>query len=373
MSRINRERLLDTFVKLVEIDSPSCGERAMCDELKKRLMALGLTVEEDDSAAASGSNCGNLIARLPGTLEIPAVLYSAHMDTVAPALGKKAIIHEDGQITSGGDTVLGADDVSGLAAILEAVQVIQENELPHGPLEIVFTTAEECYGKGADQVKLSKLSAKEAYIFDLTGKTGRAARRAPSIISFRIEAKGKSSHAGFAPEKGIHAISIAAVGVATVKLGCLSNGTTVNVGTIQGGSQTNIVPDSCVVTGEVRSYSHEKALQQVEEIFGNFRMAAVAFGGEINAEYEVCIRAYETDENSRVVKRFRKACEQMGVEPVLDETFGGSDLNVFAQKGIEGLVLASAMEHCHSCSEHTTVDELCQVGQMALTLMTAGE
>lgn len=368
--QINRERILDTFVNLVAIDSPSRGERAMCDELKKRLIDLGLSVEEDDSAAASGSNCGNLIAKLPGTLDIPAVLYSSHMDTVAPAFGKRAIVHEDGRITSAGDTVLGADDVSGLAAILEALQVIRENDLAHGPLEIVFTTGEEIYGKGADQVDMSRISAKDAYIFDLTGKTGRAARKAPSIISFRIEVKGMASHAGFAPEKGVHAIRIASEAIAKLKLGHVDKETTANVGTIQGGNLTNIVPESCVVTGEVRSYDHKKALAQVEEIIGTFRVAAEALGGAIESEYEVCIKAYATDKNSRVVKRFLGACAEMGVEPLLDETFGGSDLNVFAQKGIEGLVLASAMEQCHSCSEYTTVDELCQVGQMALTLMT---
>ena len=83
--KINQERLLDTFVKLVSIDSPSYQEREMCEELKKRLLALGLSVEEDDTAEKSGSNCGNLIARLPGTLDIPPVLYSCHMDTVGPA------------------------------------------------------------------------------------------------------------------------------------------------------------------------------------------------------------------------------------------------------------------------------------------------
>lgn len=371
--QINRERILDTFVKLVAIDSPSYGERQMCDELKRRLLALGLSVEEDDSAMVSGSNCGNLIARLPGTLDIPPVLYSCHMDTVAPAFGKKAVVHGDGRITSAGDTILGADDLSGVSGILEALQVIQEEQIPHGPLEIVLTTGEEVYGKGANALDMTKIEAKDAYVFDLTGRTGRAARRAPSIISFRIEVKGKAAHAGFAPETGIHAVMIASRAISSLTLGHVDEETTANVGTIQGGSLTNIVPEACVVTGEVRSYSHEKALRQVEEIIDAFRREANLLGGGIEAEYEVCIRAYAIDMNSRAVKRFEEACAQMGVEPVLDETFGGSDLNVFANRGMEGLVVASAMENCHSCREYTTVDELCRVGQMVLTLMLMTE
>lgn len=368
--QINRKRLLETFKELVAIDSPSYGERQMCDELKKRLLALGLSVEEDDTAEKSGSNCGNLIARLPGTLDIPPVLYSCHMDTVGPALGKKAIVHEDGTITSAGDTVLGADDLSGVSSILEALQVIREENIPHGPLEIVFTTGEEVYGKGANAFDMSKLQAKDAYVFDLTGKIGCAARKAPSIISLRIEVKGKASHAGFAPEKGIHAVQIASRAIAGLRLGHVDEETTANIGVINGGVATNIVPESCVVTGEVRGYNHEKALKQVDIIIEAFRREAGAAGAAIEAESEVCIKAYETELSSRAVKRFLDACEQMGVEPQIGETFGGSDLNVFANEGVEGLVVASAMEQCHSCKEYTTVDELCKVGQMVLTMMT---
>ncbi|MBQ8813357.1 MAG: M20/M25/M40 family metallo-hydrolase [Lachnospiraceae bacterium] len=371
--KINRERLLDTFTKLVSIDSPSYGEREMCAELKARLLALGLSVEEDDTAKVSGSNCGNLIAKLPGTLDIPPVMYSCHMDTVAPAFGKRAIIHEDGLITSAGDTILGADDLAGVSGILEALQVIIEEDIPHGPIEIVFTTGEEVYGKGVNALDMSKIKAKDAYVFDLTGQTGHAARKAPTIISIRIEVKGKAAHAGFAPEQGIHAIRIASGAIAKLQFGHVDEETTANIGTIAGGAATNIVPESCVVTGEVRGYNHEKALAQTEHIIETFRREAKAAGTEIIAESEVCIKAYEIDLNSRAVQRFCKACEEMGVEPDLCETFGGSDLNVFANRGMDGLVVASAMEQCHSCKEYTTVDELCRMTQMVLTLMTMDE
>lgn len=371
--QINRERLLDTFVKLVSIDSPSYKEREMCEELKKRLIALGLSVEEDDTAPVSGSNCGNLIATLPGTLEMEPVLYCGHMDTVSPAYGKRAVIHDDGRITSAGDTVLGADDLSCVAGILEALQVIKEGNISHGPIEVLFTTGEEVYGTGASAFDMTKLQSKDAYIFDLTGQTGRAARKAPSIISFQIEVKGKASHAGFAPEKGIHAVQIASKAIGRLQLGHVDEETTANIGLISGGAATNIVPESCVVRGEVRSYSHQKALDETELIIETFEKAAREAGAEIAAESKVCIKAYETDLGSPVVKRFESACRMMGVEPDLGETFGGSDLNVFANKGMEGLVLASAMENCHSCSEYTTVEELCRVAEMALTLMTMTE
>ena len=274
--QINRERIVKTFLALSAIDSPSYGERKMCSELKKRLEALGLSVREDDSAERSGSDCGNLIARLNGTLDLPYVLYCSHMDTVEPSRGKHAVIHRDGRITSDGKTVLGADDCCGLAAILESLQVIQEEKILHGPLEIIFTTAEEAYDQGAQQLDFSGIRAKEGYVFDLTGRTGRAARRAPSIISLRITVFGKASHAGFAPEKGIHAVQIAAKAVASLRMGHVDDETTANVGTITGGAAANIVPESCTVTGEVRSFSHQKALRETERIIRIFREAAEA-------------------------------------------------------------------------------------------------
>ena len=133
---------------------------------------------------------------------------------------------------------------------------------------------------------------------------------------------------------------------------------------------TNIVPESCIVNGEVRSYNHEKALAETEYILNTFRAEAESAEAKVKSSSRVCIKAYEMEESCSAVKRFQKACAKLGVEPILGETFGGSDLNVFANKGMEGLVLASAMERCHSCSEYTTVAELVRVAQMALTLMT---
>ena len=368
--RINENRLLDTFVKLVSIDSPSYREREMCEELKARLENLGLDVEEDDSAVRSGSNCGNLIAKLPGTVDIPPILFSCHMDTVAPAYGKKAIIHDDGTITSAGDTILGADDLSGVSAILEALQVIQQEKIPHGPIEVVFTTCEEVYGKGVENLDMEKLAAKEAYILDLTGPTGRAAKRAPTIISFEATINGRASHAGFGPEKGIHSIQIASRAISKLQFGRIDPGTTVNIGTIHGGLATNIVPESCTVKGEVRSFNHAKALEETQRILAVFCQEAEQIGATATTSYRVCIKAYEMEESCGAVQRFRKACDTLGLETILDETFGGSDLNVFADRGLDGLVLSCAMEQCHSCKENTTVAELCRIAELTLTLMT---
>lgn len=370
---INKQRVLDTFCRLVEIDSPTYFEREMCDELTRRLTELGLRVVENGPCGTSHSNCGNLVAYLPSNTDKPLepIMFSSHMDTVSPARGKRAVIHEDGVITSGGDTVLGADDVSGLTAILEALSVIREQQLPHGPFEFIFTTGEEVFADGGNNLDFSLISAKQGYVFDLSAPNGTAAYRAPTILTFSAEIHGKAAHAGFEPEKGVHAIKIAANAISKLKLGRIDPETTVNIGLIQGGSVKNAVPAACTVTGEVRSYNHEKALKVAEQMGNEFRACAEELGGSAEISIEIGVKAYLTPLDAPVCERFRKVCAKRNIPVSFLETFGGSDLNTQAQEGIQGLVLASAMENCHTCQEYSTVQGLWETAQMALDLMLA--
>lgn len=367
---IDRERLVGTFSKLVSIDSPSFGERRMGDYLKEQLAGLGLGPREDDAGAAMGGACGNLYGYLEGDPAMPPVLFCGHMDTVEPSAGKQAVIGEDGVIRSGGDTVLGADDCAGIAAILEALQVIRENRLPHRPVEVLFSVAEEKYCKGIARFDFSKLKSREAYVPDLAGPVGTAALAAPSILSFTVQVHGRSAHAGFAPQEGIHAVQAAAAAVASLTLGKLDEDTTLNIGAMEGGQATNVVPDLCTVTGEIRSFSHKKALSLAEAVRIQFETFAAAVGASVTFSLQTDSEAFETPENHPVVRRFRAACALLGLPVSLIRTFGGSDNNVLAGKGIAGIVLASTMYECHSCAEYTTVDELARLAELILTLMT---
>ena len=203
---ILRERVVEEFCELVTIDAPSYKERQMVDLLKGKLEALGFEVIEDQVGKLIGGNCGNLLAFLPANdpelAKLEPILFSAHMDTVVPAIGKKAIVHEDGRITSDGMTVLGADDVSGIVSILEGIRSIKESGRSHRGIEVLFTVAEEVFTKGCSNFDCTKLRSKEAYILDLSGRIGTAAYTAPSIISFEIKVHGHAAHAGFEPEKG---------------------------------------------------------------------------------------------------------------------------------------------------------------------------
>lgn len=364
---INRKRLLNLFAELVAIDSPSRNEHMMAARLKNELMSLGFEVYEDDAGTLCGGTCGNVHGYLEGIGD--PLLFCTHMDTVEPSSNKRAVFHEDGSITSAGDTVLGADDCAGTAAILEAARSLLEENRPHRPIEVLFTIAEEIYRGGASVLDTARIQSKEAYILDLSGPVGIAANQAPTILFFTAEITGKAAHAGFEPEKGIHAIYAAAKAICALEMGRIDEETSCNIGVIEGGLASNIVPERCILKGEVRSYIHEKAQKQAELIERTLQDAASSIGASVYFSLQEGCRAYSTPKDHPVAARFVDACERMELSGDLISTFGGSDNNHLAQYGIAGLVMATAMNQCHSLEEYTTADELYKAASLVLALM----
>ena len=370
---IDQSRLLDGFDRLVAFDAESYHEEAIKEYLKEQLTSLGLFVAEDGAAAAlgRGGTAGNLHGFLPGKKAGTPLLFAAHMDTVAPGRGKRALRHSDGRITSDGTTVLGADDAAALACILEALRVIRERGLPHPDIEVLFCVAEEPYCRGSAVFDYTKLRAKNAYVLDLTGEIGAAAVRAPSILSVDIEVRGRAAHAGFAPEEGVNALSAAVRALGKLPTGHVSEDTTVNFGVIAGGDGKNIVPARVELHGEIRSLRHEAALEQAERIRAVFTEAAAAFGAEAEVRVTEEIRAYAIGEDEYPVRRYAAALASLGMgAPELVTTFGGSDNNNLAAHGVRGIVMASAMYNVHTVEEYTTADALNKCAALTLRLMT---
>lgn len=368
---IHEDRVVDEFCKLVSIDSPTFGERNMADYLIQELKDLGFEVLEDNSGEDYNGNCGNVYGYLEGNIKGSPLLFSAHMDTVEPSKGKKAIKKEDGTITSDGTTILGADDISGLVEILEALRVIKEEKLPHRSIEVLFPIGEEAYLKGSKVYDFSQIKSKEAYVLDLSGEVGLAATKAPTLVSFTAEMKGKAAHAGFAPDEGIHAIKAICDAIAFITQGRVDEEMTVNIGTIEGGMARNIVPELCIVKGEIRSLIHEKAWKECKRIEDFFKESANKLGAKCEFSTSFGCIAYEVEHNHPVVSRFQKVCKELGYRSELVSTSGGSDNNNFMQNGITGIVLACGMNQVHSLEEYTSISELVKTCNIVLRLMTS--
>lgn len=367
---VNKLRMVEEFCRFVEIDASSFQEREIADILKKQLLLLGFDVLEDEAGKYYSGNCGNIYGFLKGDLEGDPILFSAHMDTVEPGKSKKAVIHEDGTITSDGSTVLGADDLSGIVSILEAVKTIKELGIPHRSIEVLFTIAEEVYIRGSEVFDFNQIKAKEAFILDLSGPVGTVALKAPTLVSFTVKVFGRASHAGFAPELGINAIAIAAQAITQISQGRINEETTVNIGLIEGGRARNIVSEECILKGEVRSLFHNNALSEVKKIENIINEITLQQHATYEFLTEFGCLAYQVEEEHQVVRKFDKACKELGYEMSFIDTFGGSDNNNFMRNGITGLVIACGMNQVHSCSEYTHVDELVKCSNIVIKLMT---
>ena len=370
---IHQERLTADFLEITTGSAESLDERHIADLLTEKLQYLGFSVIEDAAGQKLGGNAGNLYGFLKGTLPGPPLLLSAHMDTVKPGCHKKPVLHEDGTITSDGTTVLGADDAAGLAEILEGIQSVQETEIPHRDIEILFPVAEEIFIQGSNVFDFSRIKAKEAYVLDMSGAVGSAAVRAPSMFSFCVTVTGRASHAGFAPENGINAIAVAAQAIAGIPQGHVDAETTCNIGTITGGTAKNIVPEQCICTGEVRGFSHEKVLQCIEKIRRFFADAAKAYGALFEMETQEILRSYCVPENSPVIKRFQRVCSSLGFAGELRSTLGGSDNSNFLKAGISGIVLSCGMQRVHSTDEYITLQELVRGSELVAGLICDDE
>ena len=366
--RINKQSVVQRFLRLTKIDNPSLNEREMADFLEQELDSLGIAWTEDKSYEKNGGTAGNIYAVLKGEDGYAPVLFSAHMDAVDVAVGKKAVLHEEeGIITSDGNTVLGADDLVGIAAIMEALEYIVTNRVPHRTIEILFSYAEELLDVGSKAFDFSVIQSKEAYILDGMGKAGTICYKSPTILSFEADITGKAAHVA-CPEGSVNAIKIAARAIDQINTGKIDENTSVNIGKIIGGNGGNIVPEHVLVIGEVRNYNHEAALELVEKIHDTFEKAAVQYGGSVEFRTRLGCKAYEQNLNRPVAERYRALCSEYGYEYREKAIFGGSDNNIFEANGIEGIVLAIGVEFAHSTSERVHTEEIRRAAESVLYL-----
>jgi tripeptide aminopeptidase len=359
---VNRNRILDEFLRLVQIDSPLLHERQIADYLIEKMSGMGLEVYEDGAGKAIGNVCdmqtGNLIACLKGNIpNTPVVLFCAHMDTVEPGRSVKPVIR-DNCVYSDGTTILGADDKAGIAAILEAVLVLQEQNIPHGDVEIVFTVAEEGGLKGVKNLEHGRIRSRTAYVLDCDGEAGTIVTRAPAQYKIKASILGKAAHAGISPEEGINAIVVAAKAITRMELGRIDEETTANIGVISGGKATNIIPELVNIEGETRSIDPDKLEKQTDLIISIIEDTAREMGAKVVIEREFLYSNLRLNETDKAVEMAMKAARNLDREPVLVSTGGGSDANILNGFGIPTVNLGIGMCKVHSSEEFISIDNL---------------
>ncbi len=372
---IKAERIKQEFVKLVMIDSPSLREKELADYLAGKLADLGAEVSFDRAGEKIGGNCGNLLAHLPGncTKKRPPLMFNAHLDTIKPRNGVEAIF-EQGVFRSRQDKILGADDKSGIAVILEMVRVLWEENLPHGDLELVFTVAEEVGLLGVKNLDYDWLQAKAGFSLD-GGNPERVINAAPASNRMKYRIHGLAAHAGVHPEDGISTIQVASQAISQMPLGRIDEETTANIGTIQGGEATNIIPDFLEMTGEARSHDMSKLEAQTRAMSRALQQAIAQFKKpevdnlpcleeEIRLEYPLmCL-----NENSLAIQLAQKAGAALGREFKLVRSGGGSDANIFNSKGIETVILGTGMHNPHTSKEIIALADMVSCAELLVQI-----
>ncbi|MCG2759237.1 MAG: M20/M25/M40 family metallo-hydrolase [Desulfobacteraceae bacterium] len=372
---IKKDRLLNTFLSLVKIDSISREEANISNEIKKILESLGAETMNDSAGEKIGANTGNLIARFKGNIKCPPLLLNAHMDTVNPGKGI-SVIFKDGILTSDGTTILGADDKSAIAIIIETVRILQENNLEYGHLELVFTICEEIGLLGAKHLDYSLITASYGYTLDATDTEGLVTR-APAANRIEFKIHGKDAHAGAAPEKGINAICLASKAIADLDIGRIDHETTCNIGIIEGGIATNIVPSMVTVKGETRSHDKEKLRKITDEIVSSFKNVVDNYKKSVSDDDLPCLEiSIENDfsltnipDDTPVVTLVRKAAENLGRNMTSKTSGGGSDANIFFEKGINVGVLGTGMQDMHTVRESVKLDDMVRTVELLLEII----
>ncbi|MFN3149538.1 M20/M25/M40 family metallo-hydrolase [Bremerella sp.] len=327
------------------------------------------------------STTGNLIVSIPGNLPRPRRLLMAHMDTVPICVGARPTVRDNTLVPQDSHTGLGADDRAGVATVLFAATEVLAQNIPHGPLTLLFTVQEEIGLQGARNLEVDKLGSPElAFNWD-GGDPAKLTIGAIGGYRMTIDIHGVASHAGVAPEKGVSAITVAGIAISSLHeqglLGKISVGDLVgtsNIGVIQGGNATNVVADHVQLRAEVRSHNKEaieilvdrfqqaflQATSQVQNISNH--MAKVEFDGDLN--YEPFAMSPETPS----VQVASDVLNELGMSPFHAIANGGLDANWLYRHGIPAVSLGCGQHNQHMTSEMLDIDQFHTACEVALQI-----
>jgi tripeptide aminopeptidase len=360
--------VLDLFTELAAVPSPSGEERLVADQVTRYLGDCGIEVDEDGSGPETGSTIGNLYARLEPTSAGEPLLLCAHLDTVPPTASIEPVV-EDGIVRNQAGTILGADDKAAVAVILEAARRVLAENRPHAGIELLFTPKEEVGLVGAYAFDHTRLRARLGYVYDQAAPIGTVILGAPYSRSLEVTFHGRAAHSGMHPEEGRSAIVAAARAITEMRLGRVDEDSTANVGTITGGTATNIVPEWCSFVAEARSHDESKLADLVQEMQDAITFAAGVAECDVETKLRKSYRGYRFTRGDDAVVLAARALERCGHTVAYELSGGAADANVFNERGLQCVNLANGMTSIHTADEHIAVADLEAMVDVTLALV----
>lgn len=356
------------FLEAVTIEALPLKERPMAKFIREKLEGLPLRVHEDETASAFGGECGNLICIPYGyDPKRPSFALLAHMDTPRSTADVHPVV-TDARISSDGTTALGVDNRAGVSILLHTLRHhLSERKQPN--ILVVFTAAEEIGPYGSRYLDLSSYNVRMCFVFDCSRRPGTFIKAAVGCSLYKAQFIGKAAHAAVAPETGVNAIHVAAKALAQMSIGRLSEKMTANIGMIDGGHATNVVPNRCSVKGEVRGFDLQDIANQVAGIERLFRETSDSYGAQVEFSSEVDFPPFQLDEEAEIVRLTKVVLRQVGLSPQPIDYLGGSDANELNAKGIPTVNLGIGAQNPHSNDEFILIEDLHKSVEIALALM----
>lgn len=365
--RARQPALLDLLRRLVEMESPT-EDKAAIDRLGEKvadeMARRGAKVEREPQTDAGDHWVGRWGQGAGG------ILMMCHLDTVHPqgTLAQLPWHMEDDRLFGPGVM----DMKGGLALALVAVEALRDSgDLPERPITLLCTSDEEC-GSDSSRPLIESLAAKHSLVLCLEPgmADGSVKTWRKGIGVFTLEATGRAAHAGVEPEKGVNAIVEASRHIpAIMALQDLKAGTTINLGVIQGGTYSNVVPAKCRIEIDVRVLDPTESSRVERGLFGlkpSLSGAEIQVSGGWNRP-----PMPRTEIIGATFEAVRAYAQALGIELTEGGTGGGSDANFVAPLGVPVLDgLGPVGGGAHSLQEHLLLSSLAPRTALLAAILT---
>jgi tripeptide aminopeptidase len=388
---IDQAYATDLLMRLLAVEGVTGQEKNIAREIAAALKEAGVAprnIQFDDANTRIPvpTQTGNLLAYLPGTVPGPRLLFMTHMDTVP--LGAGAVpVRKGSRIVPQGETALGGDNRTGCAVLVNLAATLLKHDLPHPPLTLLFTVREESGLFGARHIDPAMLRG-PAMAFNFDGRsTSDLTIGAVGADRWEVDIRGKASHAGVYPDRGISATMIAALGMAAVHRGGWfgkvvkgSREGTSNVGPFGGadgkaaGAATNVVTDHVHIKGESRSRDPKffRAITAAyKQAFADAAREVTDHEGKtgkVKFTSRTDYFPFRLKADAPVVKRAMAAVRAIGREPKTKVTNGGLDANWMVRHGIPTVTLGAGQNDIHTVQEWVDVPEFLEGCRAAVAL-----
>lgn len=362
---MNIDRLKETFFKLLSIDSPYKKERKTLEYIKGFLNNIGVDYYEDESGKETGCDCGNLIVGGDGYAR---VTFISHMDTIKIYEDKQIIIDNQGVIKGENGGVIGIDDKSGIAIMLEMISILTEQGgIPEG-VHFVFLTNEELDFSGAKFLAERHFINAFNFVLD-SGKrpVGLVVIKGADHYCFNAKITGIMSHVG--NMANVHSLQTGAKIIEALNIGRRTEHSVLNISNVICESNPSTVPKTVVLEGQLLSFKKEEAKELLTEIRNTIESISNKNGCTAEFCYECKAPGFDTEENSDIVLMAKKAAERENLVFCAAKTGAGSDAHVISYRGGKVIKISTGMMNVHTDDEWISIYDMIKCVRYCLAII----